>query len=93
MCAWESTLSGSMMELISLPKPQNLIFGTGAFCKLALDNVRSRKNTIDKPKHAFPKFGVLDIVEAWDDFAEMNGEDMVLIDAGDGDPKDVFSWI
>ena len=93
MCAWESTLSGSIMEMTSLPKPQNLIFGTGAFCKLALDNVRSRKNTIDKPKHAFPKFGILDVVEAWDDSAEMNGEDMVLIDAGDGDPNDVFSWI
>ena len=90
---WESTLSGDAMELFDFHKPQNLIFGTGESCKYVLDNVRSRKNNIDKQKHPFPKVGILDTIEPWDDNLEMHGEDMVLIDAGDGDVNDKFSWI
>ena len=91
--SWESNCSGDVMQFFDAPKAQNLIFGSGELCKCTLDSVRSRKNNVDELKHAFPKVGILDTIEPWDDNLKMNDEDMVLIDAGDGDINDPFSWI
>ena len=68
-----------------------LIFGNGAECEHATDNVRSRLYGIREPPWPSAKFNILDVIEPYREEQNMNGV-QVFIDAGpDGDTNNMFN--
>ena len=91
--SWESTFSGDSCEgYVGSEKPQNLIFGDGTACRQAMDNVSSRLNGVIEPPWDFPKFHILDTIEAYEEQENMKGV-QVYVDAGPGNVKDEVDFI